>query len=85
MPARCALTDCAASTLDAAVTAETIMSAPRTASAADAAQRTPIASPAAQQPLALGLRKQNVPGRDPLDAGLAQARGDGLAGFAESR
>ncbi len=43
-PARCALTDCAASTLAAAVTADTMMSASRTASAAEDAQRTPIAS-----------------------------------------
>jgi len=46
LPARCGFTDCAASTLAAAVTAETTMSAPRSASAAEEAQRTPIASPA---------------------------------------
>ena len=83
-PARCGLTERAASTLDAAVTAETIMSASRTASAADEAQRTPIASAGALEPLALGFGKQNVPGGDALDAGLAQARGDRLAGFAKA-
>ena len=40
------LTDCAASTLDAAVTAAMTMSASRTASAAEVARRTPIASAA---------------------------------------
>ena len=33
---------------------------------------------------ALGCGKQDVPGGDPLDAALAQARGDRLAGFAEA-
>jgi len=30
------------------------------------------------------LRKQDIPRRDALDAGLAQARGDRLSGFAEA-
>src|SRR5580700_4637982 len=41
------LTESAASVLDAAVTAEMMMSAPRTASAAEPAHRTPIVSAAA--------------------------------------
>ena len=44
--ARCCFTDCAASTLDAAVTAEMTASAPCTASAAEPSQRTPIAAAA---------------------------------------
>jgi len=47
-PATCDLTDCAASTLDAAVTAETITSAPRTASAAEPALVTPMAAAASR-------------------------------------
>src|SRR5579863_4901911 len=43
LPVRCAFTDCAAAVLDAAVTAEMIKSALRTASAADCATPTPIA------------------------------------------
>jgi hypothetical protein len=43
-PPRCAVTDCAASPLDAAVTAEMTISAFCTASAAEMAQRTPLAS-----------------------------------------
>jgi len=36
------------------------------------------------QPRAVRHREQNVPSRDTLDAGLAQARGDRLAGLAEA-
>ena len=66
------MTDCAASTLEAAVTAEMIMSAPRIASAAEPAQRTPAASPARRSFCPCALRKQNIPGRHRLHARLAQ-------------
>ena len=79
-----ALTDCAASTLDAAVTAEMTMSAPRTASAAELRDRTPMLSPACRSFSPSRLRKQDVPGRHVAHAGLAQSGGDGLAGFAEA-
>ena len=42
----------------------------------------PLAGP--PQLIALRLRKQDIPGRHPLDARLAQARGDRLAGFTEA-
>ena len=60
------------------------MSAPRTASAAESASRTPIRSPACLQLHAPALRKQDVPGGDGIDAHLAQAGGERLAGFAEA-
>src|SRR5271166_757153 len=61
-PARCALTDCAASTLAAAVTADMTMSASATAAAADGAQRTPIAAPArlSRSPAACGKRMSHA-------------------------
>ena len=48
--------------------------------------RKPRADPLARllQSRAFVARKQNVPGRDALDAGFTQARGDRLAGFAET-
>ena len=83
-PARCALTDCAASTLDAAVTAEMIRSAPRdrVRGRTGAAHSRRFGGPL--ELFARRLRKQNVPGRHRLDAGLAQSGGYGLAGFAEA-
>ena len=80
----CGATDCAASRLDAAVTAATMMSEFATASAADVASRAPIASPACLSvaPSAFGNRMSHA--AMVLDAGLAQARGDRLSGFAEA-
>jgi hypothetical protein len=81
--ARCGLTDWAASTLEAAVTAEMIVSAPRAASAAEVAQRTPIAA-ASLSFFAVRGREKNVPGGDLFDAGLAQTRCDGLSRLTEA-
>ena len=78
------MTDCAASTLAAAVTAETTMSASRTASAADERAAHADRRGGGFQFFAVGLREQNVPGGDALDAGLAQPRRDRLAGFAKA-
>ncbi len=66
------------------MTAEMTMSVSRTASAADSASRMPNCSPAALSLAPALSGKQNVPGGDALDAGLAQARGDRLSGFAEA-
>ena len=60
------------------------MSAPRAASAAELATRAPIALAGLLEAGAFGCGKQDVPGGDGFDAGVAQARGDGLAGFAEA-
>ena len=62
LPARCGLTDCAASMLDAAVTAEMTMSASRTASAAEPAQRAPLAAAACRRalPCACGNRMSHA-------------------------
>src|SRR5437660_12366472 len=59
---RWAWTDCAASWLDAAVTAEIMISAPATASAAEVAQRTPLASAARRKllPAACGKRMSHA-------------------------
>ena len=84
MPVRCGATERAASRLEAAVTAEMIMSVSATASAAEFASRTPMLSPAAFSRAPSGDRKQDVPGGDALDAALAQAGGDRLAGLAEA-
>src|SRR4029078_2471746 len=46
LPFRCGATECAASTLEAAVTAEMTISVSRTASATETAVRTPMALPA---------------------------------------
>ena len=60
------------------------MSVSRTASAAESASRTPMLSPAAFSRAPSATGKQNVPGGDALDAVIAQAGGDGLAGLAEA-
>ena len=80
----CGATDCAASRLDAAVTAETMMSELATASAAEDASRAPILSPAcfSRAPSFRGNRMSQAAML--LDAGFAQAGGDRLAGFAET-
>ena len=78
------LTDCAASRLEAAVTAEMTISA--SAHRVGGRVREPHADPLAglAQLPAAGVGKQDVPRRDGLDPGLAQARGERLAGLAEA-
>ena len=80
----CGATDRAASRLDAAVTAEMMMSELTTASAAELASRAPIVSPASRSraPSSSGNRMSHAAML--LDARLAQARGDRLSGFAEA-
>ncbi len=76
--------DCAASTLDAAVTAEMTISASRTASAAEFAQRTPVVTAAFRTPFPGALRKQDVPSGKPIRPLVTKSGGNRLAGFAEA-
>ena len=84
MPVRSEATERAASTLEAAVTAEMIMSVSRTASRADEATRTPRLSAASFSFVPACSRKQDVPSGDTLNAGFTQTGSDRLAGFAKA-